>query len=124
MHCRLHVFAIRRCGLAPFDDAIEVAVDGDREGAGYAATSDAPTPPDLSQRKRRETRRERIEAALEATDFRGVLDELTQEDVHVLVPRAYAHSEAHPELYQLPLPPPPPSAPWKRTKRGISKGSR
>ena len=57
-----------------------------------------------AKRARRETRRERVEAALEATDFRGVLDELTQEDVHVLVPRAYAHAERHPELYQLPPP--------------------
>ena len=64
-----------------------------------------------AKRARRETRRERIEAALEATDFRGVLDQLTQEDVHVLVPRAYAHAELHPELYQLP----PPQEAWRET---------
>lgn len=54
--------------------------------------------------ERKKTRRDRIEAAIAAHELRGVLDALTQEDLHMLVPRAYAHAEIHPELYRLPSP--------------------
>ena len=139
--CRLHVFDIRRRGPVAFAHTPSPAAPGHRDPHNGALPTELPSesaargggssgpfgtqagsaclaaPGSSSmaggpaKRARRETRRERIEAALEATDFRGVLDQLTQEDVHVLVPRAYAHAELHPELYQLP----PPQEAWRET---------
>lgn len=48
-------------------------------------------------------RRKRVEIALEASDLKEVLHALTQDDLHALIPRAYAHANEHPEFYMVPL---------------------
>ena len=49
-------------------------------------------------------RRARVELAAQATDMRGVLQVLTQDDIHWLLPAAYADAANHPEFYQFPPP--------------------
>lgn len=45
-------------------------------------------------------RQARVELAARAVDMQGVLSALTQEDIHWLLPAAYADAAAHPEFYQ------------------------
>jgi hypothetical protein len=50
----------------------------------------------------RRTRAGRVQLAVEAADYAGVLTALTRDDMAALVPEALAHAAAHPAQYQLP----------------------
>ena len=50
----------------------------------------------------RRTRSGRVQLALEASDYRGVLESLTPDDMAALVPQAQAHAAAQPEQFVLP----------------------
>ena len=47
-------------------------------------------------------RQARVELAARAADVQGVLSALTQDDIHWLLPGAYADAAAHAEFYQFP----------------------
>ena len=98
---RLHCFEIARPGATPAsvpapapeleDDPLALAPARDpaaEEAARVAAL--------------RATLAGRLELAVEAADYGGVLDTLTKEDVQTLMPAAYAHAASHPELYSFP----------------------
>ena len=57
---------------------------------------------DAEMARLRQTRSGRVQLALRAADYRGVLESLTRDDLAALVPAAYAHAAEHPELYSLP----------------------
>lgn len=49
-------------------------------------------------------RRARVELAAQAANMRGVLQVLTQDDIHWLLPAAYADAARNPQFYQFPPP--------------------
>lgn len=53
-------------------------------------------------------RHARVELAAQAADMPGVLEVLTQDDIHWLLPAAYADAASHPQFYQFPPPKPTP----------------
>ena len=73
--------AVQASGLAPTSAADAAA----HEGARLVAERQA-----------------RVELAARAADMQGVLSALTQDDIHWLLPGAYADAAAHPEHYQFP----------------------
>ena len=75
---------------APADRTLSGAADGEED-------SDERT-------KMVAERRARVELAAQAVDMRGVLAVLTQDDIHWLLPAAYADAASHPQFYQFPPP--------------------
>jgi hypothetical protein len=104
---RLHCFAIRRRGVAAGAASEEndgEEEEGEEEGGPLhlAPVRDAAVENEARVEELRRTRAGRITLALEARDYRGVLESLTKDDVAALVPAANEHAVAHPELYRLP----------------------
>ena len=87
-NCRLHVYAIRH-----------------PDGGGAAPLGHAPvdaTPPrvaDGATHERAGSTRARVERAMAAADWAGVLKELEPADIRSLVAASYADAAAHPEVY-------------------------
>ena len=78
---------------APADRTLSGAADGEED----SEDSDERT-------KMVAERRARVELAAQAVDMRGVLAVLTQDDIHWLLPAAYADAASHPQFYQFPPP--------------------
>ena len=112
---RLHCLRLLRRGAKPLADPPLAPVEEPAETGAPAVHGAAVSDPlaleaarDLAAEEAariselRRTRAGRIELALRASDYRGVLESLTRDDLAVLVPAAQAHAAKHPELYNLP----------------------
>ena len=99
---RLHCLHLSRRGEAPLSAP---ALDETLEPGGPLVLEAARNPSveqaaHIAELKR--TRVGRIQLALNASDYRGVIESLTADDMAALVPQAYAYMDAHPEKMVLP----------------------
>ena len=94
---RLHCFHLMRQGPEPI-----AALSPTEDDEQAAAQSQLEETRDAEMARLRQTRSGRVQLALRAADYRGVLESLTRDDLAALVPAAYAHAAEHPELYSLP----------------------
>ena len=84
-NCRLHVYAIRHpTAAAPRRSAIDATPPRVADGATH---------------ERAGSTRARVERAMAAADWAGVLKELEPADIRLLVAASYADAAAHPEVY-------------------------
>ena len=99
---RLHCFQLRRRGPQPAEEPPPAKEE--EEGGALALARARNFEEEEEQRvaELRRTREGRIKLAMEASDYRGVLHALTQDDMTALMPQALKHAAEHPELYVLP----------------------
>ena len=99
---RLHCFMLERRGRARL---VAPPPDESLEPGGpllLAAARDTVAEEHARVAQLRRTRAGRIQLALEARDYRGVLESLTSDDMAALVPEANVHEMEHPEHFALP----------------------
>ena len=107
---RVHLFDLVRRGAHPAaeetrrDEAHPDEAHGDEPHGDEASLQDESAAAAAAPRAAtlRRTRAGRVQLAVEAADYAGVLAALTRDDMAALVPEALAHAAAHPAQYQLP----------------------